>query len=48
MQAFYDRLFSSGGGKESTEDWKRQLTQVELEDLDVVVAATRAWKDWTE
>ena len=48
MQTFYDQLFSTGGGKESPEDWKRQLTQVELEDLGVVVEHTRGWQDWGE
>jgi hypothetical protein len=46
MQEFYDQLFSAEGGKESSKDWKHQLTQAELEDLDVVVAQTRSWQDW--
>jgi hypothetical protein len=46
MQTFYDQLFSTEGGKESPEEWKRQLTQVELEDLSVVVESARAWQNW--
>lgn len=45
MQDFYDRLFS---GKESSEDWRRHLTQADLEDLEVVIEHTRGWKEWTE
>lgn len=44
MQTFYDKLVSST----SPEDWKYQLTQVELEELGVVIKASRAWYPWGE
>ena len=44
MQTFYDKLFTS----DTPENWKFQLTQVELEELGAVVAATRAWQSWFE
>ncbi len=46
MQTFYDQLFETEGGEESPQDWKFELTQVELEELSVVEKATRAWEDW--
>ena len=44
MQTFYDKLFSA----ETPEDWKFQLTQVDLEELGAVVKATRGWEPWGE
>ena len=44
MQTFYDQLFSPK--KESLEDWKFQLAQVELEELGAIVESTRAWRNW--
>ena len=44
MQTFYDKLISS----ETPEDWKFQLTQVDLEELGAVVKATRGWQAWGE
>jgi hypothetical protein len=46
MQTFYDQLFSPEGEKESPEDWKLQLTQVDLEELGVIVETTCAWYPW--
>ena len=48
MQAFYDQLFSAEEGKESPKEWKRQLTLVDLEDLEVLVESTYGWDSWTE
>ncbi|MGD8455704.1 MAG: hypothetical protein PVF83_04900 [Anaerolineales bacterium] len=44
MQTFYDNLFSS----ETPENWKFQLTQVDLEELGVIIKASRAWQPWGE
>jgi hypothetical protein len=44
MQTFYDQLFSSD--EDTPGDWKFQLTQVELEELGVIVESTRGWQPW--
>ena len=44
MQTFYDKLFSPK--KESVEDWKFQLAQVDLEELGAIVESTRGWRPW--
>ena len=46
MQTFYDQMFVVEGKKDPSEDWKLQLTQVEVEDLSVVEEASRAWMAW--
>lgn len=48
MQAFYDQLFSTKVGKEAPEEWKRQLTFVDLEYLKDLVESTYGWDSWTE
>ena len=47
MQTFYDQLFVVEGKKDTSEDWKLQLTQVEVEELSVVEEATLGWHPWT-
>jgi hypothetical protein len=42
VQTFYDKLFSS----ETPEDWKFQLTQVDLEELGIIVKSSRSWEPW--
>ena len=46
MQTFYDELISTEGKKETSEDWKIKLTQVELKQLSVVEETVRGWKAW--
>ena len=46
MQTFYDQMFVVEGKKDTSEDWKLQLTQLEIEDLTVVEEATRGWIAW--
>lgn len=46
MQTFYDKLIASE--KESQGNWKRQLTEVDLEEIGVIVESSRAWQQWGE
>ena len=48
MQTFYDKIFVVEGKKDPAEDWKLQLTQVEVEDLSIVEESTRGWFVWGE
>ncbi len=46
MQTFYDKLFVVEGNKDVSEDWKSQLSQVEVEDLSVVEESALGWQIW--
>ena len=46
MQTFYDKIVSPE--KDSPKDWKLQLTEVDLEELGVIIESTRGWQPWGE
>ena len=44
MQAYYDKMMAE---KEKTQDWKYELSQIDIEQVDALQDTDMSWGDWT-
>jgi hypothetical protein len=42
MQAYYDQLMA----EKDEQDWKRELSQIELDQFEALQESDLAWADW--